>query len=367
MPAEHVAEHGRPAPAGPADQAEGDRARGGPVGRDGGAEHGAVPWREKLPSLPLPAPLTDDGRYAALWERSPQRTPFSHPTFAHALAEAYGFDLRWAGVEEGGALAAAVPVFEKRRGPFTASALPPLCPVHAPVLAEPLGEAEVNDRRSPLDRLVADLAARYDQVTLALPPAYADVRPFTWAGWRATPRYTHRLRLGRGDLPAGFSAVVRRTVRQEAARFDVGEDARHAETAVALTEAAYHRRGEAGGIDGATARPLVSALVGAGLVRAFAATRRGSHTPEAAVLVATDGRTAYDWIAGSVPGPAMTVLLAEVLERLERERVETFDFAGANVPGIAQFKRKFGGRLQTTYHVRTVTHPALRVLERLRP
>lgn len=257
-------------------------------------------------------------------------------------------------------------MFEKRRGPFRAAALPPLCPVHAPVLVRPLREADVNARRSPLDRLLTDLARRYDQATLALPPAYADVRPFTWTGWTATPRYTHRLGLD-GDLESGFSTVVRRTVRQEADAFTLEEDARHAETTIALTESAYRRRGEAGGIDGAAARQLATAAVEAGLARAFAATRPDASTPEAAVLVATDGRTAYDWIAGSAPGPAMTVLLADVLDRLQREGVEAFDFAGANVPGIAEFKRKFGGRLTTTYLVRTVSHPALQLLGRLRP
>jgi hypothetical protein len=366
VPAEHLAEDGRPAPTDAADEAERDRARGGPVGRDGGTEHGAVPWAEKLPSPPLPAFPIDDGRYLELWERSPQRTPFSHPTFARALAEAYGLGLQGVAVEDDGALVAAVSAFEKRRGPLTAAALPPLCPVHAPVLAGPLRESEVNGRRSPLDRLIAEIAGRYDQATLALPPSYDDVRPFTWAGWNATPRYTHQLRLD-GDLAAGFSGVVRRTVRQEQAAFVIEEDVRHAEAAIALTETAYQRRGEAGGIDGPAARRLAEAVMAAGLVRAFAAVRRGASSPEAAVLVATDGRTAYDWIAGSAPGPAMAVLLADVLGRLQRESVEAFDFAGANVPGIAEFKRKFGGRLTTTFSVRTVTRPALRMLDRLRP
>ena len=63
----------------------------------------------------------------------------------------------------------------------------------------------------------------------------------------------------------------------------------------------------------------------------------------------------------------MSVLLADVLGRLAHEGAETFDFAGANVPGIAEFKRKFGGTLAPTFLVRTVRHPALRLLDRLRP
>ena len=62
-------------------------------------------------------------------------------------------------------------------------------------------------------------------------------------------------------------------------------------------------------------------------------------------MVLTHGRTAYYWIAGSVPGPAMTVILGAVLGRLRSEGFESFDFLGANTPSIAEFKRRFGPAL----------------------
>ena len=79
-----------------------------------------------------------------------------------------------------------------------------------------------------------------------------------------------------------------------------------------------------------------------------------------------DERTALDWIAGSRPGPAMTVLLAGVLERLAADGLERFDFGGANVPTIAEFKRKFGGHLVPYFHARHVGPPVLRLLDRFR-
>ena len=92
-----------------------------------------------LASSPLHAP--DDPRYAALWDASPGRTAFDHPAAVAAFSDAFGLHARILAVEEDDAWTAAVPVYEKRRGPFVASALPPLCPVHRPLLTVPLAEA----------------------------------------------------------------------------------------------------------------------------------------------------------------------------------------------------------------------------------
>ena len=93
---------------------------------------------------------------------------------------------------------------------------------------------------------------------------------------------------------------------------------------------------------------------------------RRDGVPEAGLAALTDGRTAHYWLAGSVPGAAMTVLLAEAFTRLAEEGVTTFDFAGANTPSIAEFKRKFGSTLVPYARARCVSHPALRLADRLR-
>lgn len=264
-------------------------------------------------------------------------------------------------VDDEGALVAALPVLEKTRGPFTATALPPLAPVWRPLLAAPLAEAETHARTSPLDRLLARLADSVDQATLAL--GDDDLRPYAWAGWSVTPRSTYHLDLG-AEIEAGFSSGTRRAVRKEAAAFDLVEDGALAAEAVGLMIGSYRRQGSDLGLDeGAVAR-LAAAFVEAGLARVVAAQRGG--TTEAAIVVAHDGRTAHYWIAGSTPGPAMTVLVAHTLRQLAADGFETFDFCGANTPSIAEFKRRFGPTLAPAPLARLVTHPVLRLADRLR-
>lgn len=252
-------------------------------------------------------------------------------------------------------------MFEKRRGPFVASALPPVCPVHRPLLAAPLRETDSHDRTSPLDRLLARLDAEVDQATFAL--GDDDVRPYAWAGWSVTPRSTYRLAFG-GEAPlAGFSSSTRRNVRRERGRFEIVEGPEFAADAVRLMVEGYQRHDAELGLDPARLVRLAEAFERAGLARTLAA-RRGGVT-EAAFVAPSDGRTAAYWIAGSEPGYAMTVLIAHALDLFRAEGAEAFDFVGANTPPIAEFKRQFGPALAPAPIARRVSHPALRLADRL--
>ncbi len=293
--------------------------------------------------------------YAALWDASPGRTPFSHPAAVAAYADAFGLIARVVALDDG---SAAVPVFEKRRGPFRAASLPPLCPVLRPLLAEPLSQAASHRRDSPLDRLLTRLDTEADQLTLAL--GDDDLRPYTWAGWTARPRATYVSDLSR---PPAYSSAVRRTLRQSD-QYDVVEGQGRTEQAVRLMAESYQRGGADLGLDERAVARLAEAFGEAGLARTFAAVQDDSV--QAAVVVATDGRRAFYWIAGSVPGPAMAVLIDHVLRQLADEGVKAFDWCGANTPSISEFKRRFGPRLAPAPLVRRVTHPVLRMAERFR-
>lgn len=330
---------------------------------------GAGPFTERRPAPlacrlltagSLPAP--DDPRYAALWAQSPGRSAFDHPCAVAAFAEAFDLPARILAVVEGGGWTAAVPVFEKRRGPFVASALPPLCPVHRPLLAAPSSEAASHRRDSPLDALLVRLGAEVDQAMLAL--GDDDVRPYAWAGWTVTPRSTYHIPLD-GDVTALFSSDVRRRIRRDTPGYEMVEDPALAVQSVRLIQASYRRHDLDLGVDEGAMVRLANAMQTAGLARTVAARRDG--VVEAAVVLTTDGRTASYWIAGSVPGPAMTVLLGHTLPRLAAEGHTLFDFCGANTPSVAEFKRRFGSTLSPAPLARLVSHPVLRVADRFRP
>lgn len=300
-----------------------------------------------------------------LLEKSTQASAFSHLAFGAAVDGALGLPARVAAVWEDDALRAGLLLFEKRRGPFRAAALPPLVPYVTPLLDAPLREPDVHYRRSALDALLALIAAEFDQASLVLHPSLTDARALQWAGWQVEPAYTYHLALhDRRTATAGWSSTPKHTFKSRAEDYAVHEGADGIAAAVALVEASHDRQEHAFGVPPEAARALASTLAETGLLRVFVA-RRGS-VAEAGLFVLSDGRTAHYWVAGSTPGPAMTVLVGHVLGRLRDDGVAYFDFVGANTPSIAEFKRKFGSTLVPYLRARHTAHPALRLLGRLR-
>lgn len=322
----------------------------------------ASPYRTSFHRLDDPAlrPAWDD-----LLARSPQATACSDLSFAARVASALDFPASVAAVWEGEALRAGTVLFEKRMGPYRAAALPPLVQYVTPLLKAELRETDVHHHRSPLDALLAVVAEAFDQAQLLLHPSLTDVRPLQWAGWRVEPAYTYRLDLRAAEtVTTGWSSNPKRTLKKERDAFEVTEGAAWTSEAVALVEASHARQEQSLGVAPETAWTLAQGLAEDGLVRTFVAHRGG--TAEAGLLVLTDGRTAHYWLAGSTPGPSMTVLLGHVLGQLRDEGVAYFDFVGANTPSIAEFKRRFGAALVPYFRARHTARPELRLLERLR-
>ena len=102
-------------------------------------------------------------------------------------------------------------------------------------------------------------------------------------------------------------------------------------------------------------------MIAAGLCRLFV-TRDGSGQAVAAVGFLVHNKAVYYWLAGSRPGPAMTILLSSALPALAATGAEAFDFVGGNTPSIAEFKRRLGAIPITYWAVTTPGRPGLRAL-----
>jgi hypothetical protein len=296
---------------------------------------------------------------------SQQHTPFTDIAFADAISQELHLPFRIALVLEGDRPRAGAILYVKRRGPYRAASHPVLAPVHSPLLDRPLSEADVHHRRSALDVLLDGIASTVHQATFALHPSLTDSRTFTWHGWRVRPAYTYRLTLDEGgSVTEGWSENPLRTLKKERSAFRIEEAPAAIDEILALVQASHDRQERVLDTPAAVIRRVATRLATAGLARPFVA-RNGGKTEAGAILL-SDGRTAYYWAAGSRPGPGMTVLLAEALKTLRAEGVRHFDFAGANTPSIAEFKRKLGPSLVPYFQTRVSTRPELRLLDRLR-
>ena len=299
-------------------------------------------------------------RWGRLWDLSPQRTVFSRLEFVTALASATGLEVAVLFVANGGEDVAAAAVPWRRRGPYREILIPPLTPFSAVILNKEPAENEIHGRTSELERLLAGLEDHFDVVRLHLPPALRDVRPASWRGWDVQPFYTYVAPLP--SPPSGWSTNTARTFEKLRPEYKASTLGGAASDLARLSAAGYRRHGRRPPSDADRLEAIVDAVTAAGLASVYSVRGRATGAVEAAVVVVRSGAEAAYWLAGSEPGPAMTVLIGELLEDLAAKGVAHLDFVGANTPGIAEFKRKFGSSLVPYYRIEYVGRRELRLL-----
>lgn len=308
-------------------------------------------------------PLDDpdaQARWRTLWESSPQRSPFSSLPYVQAAAEAFQLatEMHLVGGrerDEAGAL-----VFWHKRGPYRQVALPPFTPFTPLVLRETPIEATIHARRTALDMLLPALAQRFDVLRFFM-PNLPDIRTARWHGWKARPFYTYLIPLeGIPNLLQNWSGSHRRTFKKNRQAYTF-EETHDAAALVRLCSQSYARHNRPLPAEGGRLIRLVKRLQATSFCRLFVVYPLGKDMPEAGVAVLHDGKTACYWLAGSEPGPAMTVLLGHLLPLLRDEGLRSFDFVGANTPSIAEFKRKFGAVLSPYWMLEKITRPELRL------
>lgn len=304
--------------------------------------------------------------WAALVDAAPDPSPFAPLYYAEAAGQAFSLRPVALGVVQDGALVAGVVAYEKRRGPYRLAVVPPLTPTTPFVLAEASTEADVHARASPLDALIAGLAGRFHAEAFRLQPSITDVRPFTWAGYGAEPRYTYARSFGPDqEVLEEAGRGVRKRIRRNGGDFVLREEPERIDVLGDLEEEVYARQGTVSPVLWDRQSALFRLLLGSGNARLFFL-YDAAGTPAAAQAVVTDGRAAAFVSGASRPGSAMTVLSVRVCERLVADGVRRIDLAGANMASIAEFKRGFGLPLVTQFSVTRLARPELRALSLVR-
>ena len=280
-------------------------------------------------------------RWERLWAQSPQRSVYTSIAYADCVSAAYGLRARiflagTASAEEAGAIILS-------RGIFRQATPPPFTQYFGPVLGGPSDAQTVHSRQSPLELTLGALEAEYRHLLLLT--MLDDPRPAQWRKWKVSPLFTYLLQPASG--PAAWSAGTRRTFNKFQNVCQFREDSDAASQIIQCCKQSYSRHGRKLPAPEDRLTQTVERLQEQGMVRLFTVRRAGRL--EAGLAVLHDGQTAHYWIAGSTPGPAMTVLVGRTLEELDASGITTFDFVGANTPSIAEFKRRFGGHLSQYY------------------
>ena len=200
-------------------------------------------------------------------------------------------------------------------------------------------------------RVVAELdgfGRAFSHTTLTFSPFSKD--PTLIPGWQRNDQATYLVRFGSlAALWRTLASEVRNRIRKaERQGITVTEDFAPGEF-YTLFRDLFGRQGSSLPFDESTFALLLQRLRAADIARAYLA-RCADGTPCAACLLVHDRRRAYYSLAASHPSlrktGAPSLLVWQALNGYEGQ-VREFDFGGANIPRITQFKSKFRGQLIT--------------------
>ncbi len=277
-------------------------------------------------------------RYQSLWEQT--GGIFASLSYAKAVTSVYGLRSKIWFVDDQAALL----VHEKGVGLFRQIVVPPFTQYSALLLANQPPAHVIHRQNSPLDKLLECVERTSTKANLLL--KVDDPRTAQWRNWTVRPLFTYLIHLP--DNRNNWSTATRRTWRSKRTAYEIIEDHSYALQVIELCSMSYERHGRS---LPAAPKALESLCISMGKwARVFVAKRNGMV--EAGVIILHDQSTAHYWIAGSIRGYGMTVLIGELLSILASSKVSVFDFVGANTPSIAEFKRSFGPVLTQYYHLR---------------
>lgn len=256
--------------------------------------------------------------------------PCQRPEYVQRVAEVAGRKALVL-VPDGEEAAACVTV--RRIGPFRQVILPPFTPYSAAFAAA-----------GATDALARAFESAFDEAILHLAPGDPFLGVASRRGWAVRTLRTYVLDPRVARDPTTWSQGTARNFRKGVAAHHVSIEPDGAALVASLAASAYERSGHAPPLPSGRFAPLAESVTGAGLGTPWIC-RNAAGSPVAGMIALTSGSRSSYWMAGSIPGDGMTVLLGSVFEAMAGEGIVHFDFVGANTPSIAEFKRRFGGRL----------------------
>ena len=306
-------------------------------------------------------------RWASLRSLCQQDSPFSSELYAAGLQEFAGFDHRIFIVSKKDRDLGGILVYFQQKGPFKVATVPPFTCFTSLLTTSPLASVSTSETGTPYTLLLRQLQEYFDAILLHHHPSLKDIRLFKWTSWKTTPLYTYHVDLSNPrSIQDSWSTSTKRAFKKHAPNHKLSENPEAIRQALQLAQASYSRHGRSLPLPLERLQKLTSHLHKAGMIRVFTLIPDTEKEPTAAVALLHDREVAYYWLAGSVPGHSMTVLLGCLLPKLAEEGFRLFDFVGANTPPIAEFKRRLGPTLIPYFATQCSPSKAFAMLQSLK-
>lgn len=249
------------------------------------------------------------------------------------------------GPEKGTAWALKTVLYKNKRGALICPPRNPYLPVE--FLTETTkGFSLVRRKRIALEALVKRYQSFGVRGAIPLSPDVDDVRPFTWSGYRANPRYTFLV-----DLASFESSVDSRALKKAAKALELGYSSQLTDDLSSVQECLQEpedRKGFTHAIDLAGLRDLRDMMGQENFICALTYNKSGDPVGARILLCAPGGRV-LAWSAGvktsALRDGVNNLLGVFVIRGLVEKNYKELDLVGANIPPVAEMKEAWGGKL----------------------
>ena len=311
-----------------------------------------------------PAWLRDDGI-------TPGIPIFAGRRWLRSLEVHFGFQAEVLAGAAAGGVEAAVPLLSRQRF-FLRTSPPPPITLYNGFVSSVTGAVAGGDAglRAAAAAILDRIVARYHFVALALPIGCAVTDVFRKKRWQLILQQTIRVPMPDYDTVwKNYSQSLRRKIRRADDHRLRLVETRDVTNVTSLYGLSYERHAMVPPIPVSVVRDWLGSLCEQGIARVFSAVLPNG-TVVAARAIIPDGDVVYDWLAGADVATADISASHWLVANIQRQCVEegygTFDFMGANTPGIVDFKRSFGGE-RIPYHIATYYRSSvIKTMETLR-
>lgn len=205
------------------------------------------------------------------------------------------------------------------------------------------------------DQLAAEMRQRGMANAIDLPVDVGDARPWRWAGFPVGVKYTYVIDLphGRERIEESYRSRIRKAER---AGYRCERTDRMSDVVACLAETASRK----GFRMSLSLRDLELAreLLGDEHLRAYVCYQPDGTPAAASTVLHQPGGVAVGWVGGTgssnLSTGAAQLLMVVLMADLAAAGAQCLDMAGANIPGVAEAKSQFGGRLTPYYFVSPV-------------
>ena len=300
----------------------------------------------------------------------------SVPVFASAkwleiLSEVFRFQAQILTAHATSGAGIAIPLLSRQRFFLRVSPAPPITLYNGfQTTLPPTTDKQRRQLIAPTESILREISAHYHFASLSLPVDCPVIDVFHRFRWQLLKQRTIVIPMTDHEAVwAGYSQSLRRKIRradEQQLRLAETEDI---DCVVALHETSYQRHGIMPPVPKIQLLDWMRRLKAENFLRMFTAALPNGKVVAVRVVI-PDHNSIYDWLAGADVGAtdisASHWLVANIHRRFMELGYTSFDFMGANTPGVAEFKRSFGG-MEVPFHIATYYRsPMVKTVESLR-